>query len=271
MAKKIKDKVLSSEEIRLKAVNSAINEIRRMIDYGIMPLNPTRSFSLNERVLWGSHKEVYVREVHENGLYYTVESLRYDKEGNLNGDSTWTAMTWLDLNKYKGKRDTSFAIEERFYIRQLNSGIDSLIHMVYSPWGGVDFNVEYQREHVWELKDKVALIDSIFNNIEIGKFVFVQRNESTPGRYYEIIDGKQRLTALCEFYEDRYKYKGKFFSELSGSDRHRFFNHSITYGYLENPSLEAIYSTFIKMNTCGKPMDSKHLDKVKDLLKQIKK
>jgi uncharacterized protein with ParB-like and HNH nuclease domain len=124
---------------------------------------------------------------------------------------------------------------------------------------------------VWQLADKVALIDSIFNNIEIGKFVFVQKHESTQGKYYEVIDGKQRLTAICEFYEDRFKYKGKYFSELSNKDRWKFLNHNISYGYLENPTKEAIYSTFIKMNTCGRPMDTKHIDKVKKLLKEIKK
>ena len=38
---------------------------------------------------------------------------------------------------------------------------------------GIDFSPEYQRDYVWDLEDKVDLIDSIFNNIEIGKFVFI--------------------------------------------------------------------------------------------------
>ena len=257
------------EEIRKQAIDSSIVEIKRMIALGVMPLNPTRTFVVGERVIWGAHEEVYIREVHENGLYYTIESIHHDKEGKLIG-STWTAMTWLDLHKNM-VRDTNFTVDDRFRIRQLNSGIDSLLHMVYSAWGGVDFDVDYQRDHVWKIDDKISLIDSIFNNIEIGKFVFVQKHESTKGKYYEVVDGKQRLTALCEFYEDRFQYKGKFFSELSSKDRWKFLNHSITYGYLENASKEAIYSTFIKMNTCGKPMNPKHIDKVKKLLNEIQK
>lgn len=266
-----KRKVISPEEARQDAINSAIKDLKRMIALGAMPINPTRIFAINERVLWGAHEEVYVREMHEDGLYYTVETFGHDKEGNRTGLSSWTAMPWINLHKVNVKRDTDFAIEEKYYIRQLNSGLDSLLHLVYSAWGGVDFDVEYQRDHVWQLADKVALIDSIFNNIEIGKFVFVQKHESTSGKYYEVIDGKQRLTAVCEFYEDRYKYKGKYFSELSNKDRWKFLNHNISYGYLENPTKEAIYSTFIKMNTCGRPMDTKHIDKVKKLLKEIKK
>ena len=141
--------------------------------------------------------------------------------------------------------------------------------MVYGSHAGIDFDVEYQREHVWELEDKVSLIDSIFNNVDIGKFVLVQRNTSTAGRYYEVIDGKQRLTALCEFYEDRFPYRGVYFSQLSHKDKYKFEEHPITYGYLENPDLRGIYETFIKMNTCGKPMNHKHIEKVKALLKDL--
>ena len=259
---------LRPEEVRKNSIDSSIGEIKRMIALGTLPLNPTRKFKVDERVLWGAHDEVYIREIHEDGLYYTVESLHWTKEGVVI-PSTWTAMTWLSLHKIDVKRDTDFAVEEKFRIRQLNSGIDSLIHLVYSAWGGVDFDVDYQRGHVWQSGDKIALIDSIFNNVEIGKFVFVQKHESTAGRYYEIVDGKQRLTAICEFYEDRFTYKGKFFSQLSNKDRWKFLNHSVSYGYLENASKEAIYSTFIKMNTCGKPMATEHIDKVKKLLKEL--
>lgn len=261
---------LTPEEIRKNSVDSAIGEIKRMITLGTLPLNPTRRFAIGERVIWGAHEEVYVREIHEDGLYYTIESIRHDKEGNLTGFSTWTAMTWLSLHKVDVKRDTKFSVDEKFRIRQLNSSIDSLINLVYSACGGVDFDVDYQRGHVWQSGDKIALIDSIFNNVEIGKFVFVQKHESTAGRYYEIVDGKQRLTAICEYYEDRFTYNGKYFSQLSNKDRWKFLNHSISYGYLENATKEAIYSTFIKMNTCGKPMDVKHIDKVKKLLKELK-
>lgn len=118
-------------------------------------------------------------------------------------------------------------------------------------------------------KDKTDLIKSIFNNIDIGKFVFIQRKGKANGKYCEILDGKQRLTALTEFYEDRFKYNGYYFSELSFTDQHKFTDHQVSYGYLENPNKEAIFETFIKLNTCGKPMASKHINHVKKLLSDI--
>lgn len=55
----------------------------------------------------------------------------------------------------------------------------------------------YQRDYVWSQEDKESLIDSIFNHIEIGKFVLVFKGYE--GDMYEVLDGKQRLSALQEF------------------------------------------------------------------------
>jgi len=81
-----------------------------------------------------------------------------------------------------------------------------------------------------------------------------------------VLDGKQRLTALREFYEDRFEYNGVVFSRLSGMDKHKILSHPITYGFLENPDKRGIYTSFIKLNTCGRPMSMKHIDKVQQQL-----
>jgi len=248
---------------------SAIRDIRKKIELGILRKPPRhRKFKIGERVSLGAHKESYVREKYDDSMFYRVECLGV-KRGRSEDPSSFVneehIMEWHHLYPFEVK-DTSFRKEEKYYIRHLNSSLSSLLHMIHV---GVNFDVEYQREHVWKLADKIALIDSIFNNIDIGKFVFVQLDFSHD-IYYEVLDGKQRLSALRDFYEDRFKYNGYYYSELSRSDKNKFENHSISYGYLENPSKEAIFETFIKLNTCGKPMASKHINHVKHLLKELK-
>lgn len=260
------------EELKQTLLESNLKDIKRAADMGMIPKNPTRHFNIGERVRLGAHNEVYVREIYENGLYYVVEAIGVLRERGQEGKNEYHVTPWIELYPYDKSyyTDIKFAEEEKYRIRLLNSSVSALYHMVYASHAGVDFDVEYQREHVWTLEDKVALIESILNNIDIGKFVFVQLHESTAGKYYQVIDGKQRLTALCEFYEDRFQYKGFYFSQLCFYDRHRILNHPITYGFLENPDTRAIYETFIKMNTCGKPMDHKHIDKVKKMLEGLK-
>jgi len=264
-----KRKQKTQEELLQELLERNIADNQRAVDLGLTPPNPTRHFKVGERVNLGAHKEVYVREIHSDGLFYTCEAIGVKRERGRPPVDEFHVQPWHELYKYDSVQETQFTKEDKYHIRQLNSGIDSLLHMVYASHAGVDFDVDYQREHVWELEDKVALIDSIFNNVDIGKIVFVQLREDVEGKYYQVLDGKQRLTALCEFYEDRFPYKGVYFSQLSHRDKHTFKNHGITYGFLENPDKCGIYESFIKLNTCGKPMDHKHIDKVRDLLNKL--
>jgi hypothetical protein len=264
MAKK---KQISPEEYQQSKRESAIRDMEILIARGALPVPPKhRVFKVGELVQFGAHKETYIREVFNDGLYYLVESIGVQRERNKPPEDELHYIEWHHLLPVTNK-GTAFRQKEKYYIRMANAGIGSLLNMIYHS--GVDMDVEYQREHVWTMADKIDLIDSIFNNIDIGKFVFVQRDFSVDGALYEILDGKQRLTAIKEFYEDRYKYKGFYFSELSFNDQHKFESHGIAYGYLENPNKEAIFETFIKLNTCGKPMASKHINKVKKLLSEL--
>lgn len=261
-------KPFDKEAHQKEMMATELRNIRERFVWGILPKNPTRQFAVNERVQWGALQETYIRKVCEDGLYYVIESIAVKRDRDKPAENETRYAEWHEIFKYGQNKPTTFRKEEEYRIRYSNSGIESLLNMVY--YFGVDFDVDYQRDHVWSLEDKIALIDSIFNNVDIGKFVFVERHLGHNGKLYEIIDGKQRLTAICEFIEGRFKYKGYTFAELSGTDKNKLTSHGISYGYLENPSRRAIFETFIKLNTAGRPMENKDIDKVKKLLNELK-
>jgi len=266
MAKK---KTFDSEAHKKMMLEGELKEIQERKRYGILPLNPTRQFDIGERIGLGNMGETYVREKFEDGLYYIIESLNVVRDRDKPAENELRYAEWHEIYKYNQTQTTTFGREEKHNLRFLNSDISFLLNKVYHA--GVDFDVDYQRDHVWVQDDKIELINSIFNNIDIGKFVFVQRNMGVDAKLYEILDGKQRLTAICEFFEDRFLYHGFYYSELSNSDKSKFKSHGITFGCLENPNKKAIFETFIKLNTCGKPMAIEHLDKVKRLLDELDK
>jgi hypothetical protein len=263
MAKK---KPIDPEVRKKEMLEQESRDMREKIVVGILPLNPTRFFAIGERVQWGALEETYIRQIYEGGVYYLIESIDVKRHRDQPGENEIRYAEWVDIYKFE-RGITNFAKPEEYRITYLNSGINSLLNMVYHS--GVDFNVDYQRDHVWTLDDKIALIESIFNNVDIGKFTFVQRDFRVQGKIYEILDGKQRLTAIAEFVEGRFKYKGYTFAELSGRDKSRFENHPISWGYLERPTKRAIFETFIKLNTCGRPMKNEDIDKVKKLLNEL--
>lgn len=267
MAKKNNVSKVDNEK-RLNDV--AIRDCEQAIVDGILTTPPKRrTYKVGQRVQWGGHNETYIREIFAEGKYYLTETLGVIRNRHSVVRDELRILTWFDILPFNTNKNTNFAKEDKYFLRMLNSPISSIINMVQSSSGGVEMDVEYQREHVWKMKDKVDLITSIFNNIDIGKFVFIQRRGKSNGKYYEVVDGKQRLTALTEFYEDRFKYNGFYFSELSFNDQHQFTDHGVSYGYLENPNKEAIFETFIKLNTCGKPMDIKHINHVQKLLDEL--
>jgi hypothetical protein len=269
MAKKREPKKPFNKEAHDQMMRDGeLRDIRERLVWGILPLNPTRVFAVGQRVVLGNLGETYVREVYEGGLYYLIESLNVQRERNKPAENEKRLVEWHEIFAYGGNQPTCFRKEEQYRIRFSNSGISSLLNMVYHF--GVDFDVDYQRDHVWTLEDKVDLIDSIYNNVDIGKFVFVERSLGVRTKLFEIIDGKQRLTAICEFYEDRFQYKGYYFSQLSMNDQYKLTGHGISYGYLENPTKRAVYETFIKLNTAGRPMENKDIEKVKKLLDELK-
>jgi hypothetical protein len=83
----------------------------------------------------------------------------------------------------------------------------------------------------------------------------------------EILDGKQRVKAIIDFFEDKFTYKGKLYSELSCPDRWHFDNFCFPRAEIQKPTLEQKIKIFLHVNTTGKHMSPEHLEKVKGMLK----
>jgi Protein of unknown function DUF262 len=217
---------------------------------------PNRTFSIGERVEWGNHENTIIVEQYENGKCYKVS--------NSTGEHI---QPWYNLYHYRSP-DQIKDIKQYCYRERINMHfMQQDIHGLFTLWYhfGVETEIDYQRDYVWELSDKQALIQSIFNNIEIGKFVFIFRGY-TEKKTYEVLDGKQRLEALTSFYEDRFQWNGKYFSELHPRDKNHFMSYSITVAESRDKMSDTEkYLYFLKLNTNGKPQSEEHLAHVKDL------
>lgn len=71
-------------------------------------------------------------------------------------------------------------------------------------------NRRYQRKLVWSTEDKQRLVESIFSAFPIPLLLFADIKDGGE-KYFEIIDGMQRINALIYFIENRVSYQGKHF------------------------------------------------------------
>ena len=267
MAKKKVVKELTVEEKLQNEKQRGIETIQRELPY----INkPTYAFNIGDEVIYGSLKQSIVDEILYDGKVYGLKCIAIDNNyGNPFEYETYRVVSWTSVRPL-AHDNTNFAKNQDIRISFNNSTIESLMHHHYHF--GIDFNPEYQRGYVWEQKDKELLIDSIFNNIDIGKFVLIRLRDDewrSRGLSYEILDGKQRLSTIIEFFENRFSYKGKYYNDLGGMDKIAFKHHTISVGEIDNTDKKAVLQYFLMLNRTGKSMDEEHLKDVEVVLNNL--
>lgn len=231
---------------------------------------PSRIYEIGDRVQYGNWDWSSILDIFDKGTYYKLVIINSIVEyGKYKGETFEIRyLPWTSLLPYRTleqrKSPPKLIQNEDLRLNYSQRTIDSILHMYY--YSGLDLNPDYQRGNVWAQDDKILLIDSIFKNIDIGKFTIIKRPFKENTQSYEILDGKQRIITLIEFFEDIFEYKGLKFSELHWRDQHHFEDYNISCSEATNLSHKQKYRYFLKLNVAGKPVDPKHLDHVRTLL-----
>lgn len=253
-----------------------LEEEKKKCRQSLCSLPPShRLLKVGDRVKIGNLKWNHVLEVFDNGKFVKILTINPTIQyGRRVGTEfrIWHRL-WTDCLPYRNSKDSlkisrkveNDDIKISYQQRQISS-----ILLTYYSGSGIDLNPDYQRGNVWTDEQKYNLIKSIFRNIDIGKFTIIRRPFSKDlDSYYEMLDGKQRLTTILEFYEDRFKYNGKFFSEMHPRDQMHFKEYSISYAETEPLTDGQKYNYFLKLNVTGTPVDLKHIKKVERMLENI--
>lgn len=268
--KKVEKRELTHEEKQLQNLKHQLVMFEMEI-----PLIPEAytTFNVGESVKLRGLKNAVIKEVLNEGKLYIVDYTNEFKPKNseeiIETPHTLTYAKWFEISKEDSKvSENKFSKKDDMRVHFMQMSIQSLFTKVYSF--GVDFEPEYQRGYVWELEDKIALLDSIFNNIEIGKFAFIDNSDvkwRETGLSYEILDGKQRLSTLCEFREGKFKYNGYTFNELHPLDRNHILHYPVSIAEIRDATEQDVLRYFIKLNSNGKVMSEEHLNKVRQMIK----
>ena len=104
----------------------------------------------------------------------------------------------------------------------------------------------YQRRSVWSEKDKIRLIETVLLNLIIPVLFFwkADTDPDTGASITHVVDGQQRIKAICSFINNEFrlksqfllddsareKYANKFFRDLSSDDKRAFWNYQLMRG-----------------------------------------
>ncbi len=230
---------------------------------------PTRTYNIGDLVRFGSHPNAEVIARDEDGPFYLIrcwgehrvyhDMVKYE-------DKHW--VTWYEILPEKAVDSSRpiFSFEDDVHLHFMQQDIQSLI--AYHN-RGIDYDTDYQRGVAWTMTQRLALMESIFQNVDIGKFTLIDRGYLPEGPMMEVLDGKQRLQTIVAFFQDRFPFRGRLYSELHNRDRYHFRGYSVSVSVnngLMTP--EQKYRYFLKLNTGGEPQDPRHIAKVEALWKK---
>jgi hypothetical protein len=120
-----------------------------------------------------------------------------------------------ELNSRYAKGEIRIVTEQARYplstvlgmLQALHEGDDGAKELRYK------LDPEYQRRHRWSDERKSRLIESFLMNVPVPPVFLYERDLAR----FEVMDGRQRLTALGEFYDDKLKLTGlEHWSDLDG-------------------------------------------------------
>mgnify|MGYP001201145544 CR=1 FL=1 len=147
---------------------------------------------------------------------------------------------------------------------------------VLSIYSKCNFNADYQRGNVWTFDQKLGLIDSIIKRIDIGKIALIRKSDAEDWaedcKIYEVLDGKQRMTAIWEFYNSEFQYWSKefpnpiFYRQFDKTAKLKFGHRPLNFLIHDSLNRQQKLEYFLRLNERGLPVEKEHLDRVRELL-----
>lgn len=145
-----------------------------------------------------------------------------------------------------------------------------------------NFEPKYQRRgDVWDEDRQAFLIDSILKNYPIPPIFLHQVIDSETGTtIYNVIDGKQRLTAIIKFINNELRLpedydvgafgdsrlNAKKFSDLEGDlidFKKQLWKYVLSIEYIDTSDQDIINNVFDRLNRNGVPLDPQELRRAK--------
>jgi hypothetical protein len=108
---------------------------------------------------------------------------------------------------------------------------------------------EGQRQWAWKNKHGIVkqqkLIDSVVYGFPIPSIILNMKSRAC----YEIYDGRHRIETMWRYFNDKFKWSGKFYSELCAEDQRIFRERTLPTTITQDATNEQLAEIFIRLNS----------------------
>jgi hypothetical protein len=133
--------------------------------------------------------------------------------------------------------------------------------------GDIDLAPDFQREYVWQVRQRTRLIESILLGIPLPAFYFNQDDDGT----YQVVDGVQRLSTISLFMRNEHALSavdleylttldGLTYEQLDAGSLRRFRATQIVVHVIEPQTPDEVkFDIFNRVNTLGSPLSAQEI------------
>lgn len=142
---------------------------------------------------------------------------------------------------------------------------------MYIKWlkdGALDFDADYQRDYVWGHEEQHAFLQGLISGFPLGYVALARAPDwaSRDGAYIEVVDGKQRLTTLWLFINNKIPLElagvPVFWQDLTRGEQLAFGAPTLTAVVLDDATPQDRLDYFIAVNFTGMPQSDEHKHRV---------
>lgn len=111
----------------------------------------------------------------------------------------------------------------------------------------------YQREFVYNDKQREAVIDTITRGFPLNTMYWAETNDG-----FELIDGQQRTISICQYVDGVFSYKDRYFHNLQQNEKEEIFNYTLTIYQCKGSDSEKL-DWFRTINIAGEKLTDQEL------------
>lgn len=120
--------------------------------------------------------------------------------------------------------------------------------------GKLNIRPKYQREFIYGEEKRNAVIRTIQKGFPLNVMYWVKNEDGT----FEVLDGQQRTISFCQYCNSDFSLDGKFFHNLTQTERDRILDYKVMVYFCEGNDLEKL-EWFKTINIAGEQLTAQEL------------